>query len=112
MDGLGILILGLLLSVALLVVSMAVPRWRRFALAAAISPFAASIVFLIGMFILADLSPGAEYGIAPRGNERDPTRAELLLWLTSVLVTFVLSGVICVRLQRGVTDAFKRVWPG
>lgn len=102
MDGLGIPLLGGLISVVLLMGCLDVPRFKRFALAALISPFATSVVFLIGLFIIADMNPAAEYGAhyTPTGNEHDPTAFDYLLWLGSAALTLLLSGLICVKVQR------------
>ncbi len=102
MDGLGILILGGLASLFAFFVCLLMARLRRYALAALISPFASSIVFLIGMFLLADMNPAAEYrsSYIPVAREHNATAGHILLWLLSVVVTFFVSGFIGVKAQR------------
>src|SRR5580698_7154819 len=56
MDGIGIPILGAVDSLVLLLLCLAVPRLRSLSLAALTSPFIASIVLLLGGFILADMN--------------------------------------------------------
>jgi len=75
---------------------------QRFALAALVSPFLSSIVFIVGSFILSDMNPAAEYGSAyvPNGMEHNPTNGETALWLLSVVLMFLMSAFVCVKLQR------------
>jgi hypothetical protein len=76
-------------------------RLRRFALAALISPFVSSVVFLFGSWILADMSPCAEQAyscVSPSGHAA--TRMDVGIWLFSVLTTLLLSTLICVKLQK------------
>jgi hypothetical protein len=102
MDGLGIPILGGLVSMGTFLLCLAVSRFRRFALAALVSPFASSLVFLVGMFIIADMNPAVEYGsdYIPNGHERDATKVDIALWLSSVGVTFMTSAFVCFKAQQ------------
>ena len=58
------LIPGALVGLGLFLKCVATPNLRRFTLAALVSPFASSLVFILGSFILADMNPAAEYGSA------------------------------------------------
>lgn len=100
-DGPGILILGGLIGFAALVFCFGNPRCKRFALAGLVSPIAASLVFLIGLFVLADMNPatgiGAQYVFT--GKEQDPTTFDNTFWLGSTAATFLLCGFACVKVQ-------------
>ena len=113
MDGLGIPILGGLIGFVALMVCTSDPRFRRFALAAIISPLAASLVFVIGSFLLADMNLAREYGAqyTPTGKEHDPTTFDTCLWLGSTVVTFFLSAFVCVWAQRIWAGITKRLRP-
>jgi hypothetical protein len=102
MDGIGVPIAGALLGVVLLLACLTAPKLRRFALAALVSPFLSSIVFIAGSFVLSDMNPAAEYGSSyvPTRREHDPTKGEVALWIASVVATFLLSAFVCVNLQR------------
>ena len=102
MDGILILIVGVLVSVSLGFVCLVVPRLRRFLLAALASPFLTSIVFLLGAFVLADMNPAREYGAAyiQTGKEYDPTKLDYGLWLLAVVATFALSSALAYGAQR------------
>jgi hypothetical protein len=102
MDGIGIPILGALVSLVLFVLCLAVPRLRYLSLAALASPFSASMVLLLGGFILADMNPAREYGAAyiPSGKEHDPTRLDLLLLFLSVGGAFIVTGYVGFAIQK------------
>jgi hypothetical protein len=102
MDGIGIPLLGALVSFTLFLLSLAIPRFRRFALAALAAPFIASVALLIGSFILADMNPAREYGAAyiPNGREHDPTRMDFFLVFLSGGITFVVSGYVVFVIQK------------
>jgi hypothetical protein len=109
MEGIGIPILGAFVAGFLFLVCVVVPTLRPYALAALVSPFAASIVFMVGAFILADMNPAREYGseYVPKGTELDRTKVHVVLWLLSVIATLTVSAVVCVRLQREAIAAFR-----
>ena len=111
MDGIGVPLLGAAVGFAAVIVCLNVPRLRRFALAALISPFVASLVFLVGLFMLADMNPAIEYGTqyTPTGREHDPTMFNNVLWLGSTGMTFVLSGVVCLKAQQIGVRIIQRV---
>ncbi len=102
MDGIGTPIVGFLVGIVLFSICMDRPRFRGLAFAALISPFASSLVFILGSFILADMNPAIEYGpsYVPNGTEHDPTRGEVLLWLAAMVTTFLLSAFVCFRTQQ------------
>jgi hypothetical protein len=77
------------------------PPFRRFALAAFVSPIVSSVVFLLGSWILSDMNPCVEYGYScvPKGGH-DPTRLDVSLWLLCVAATFLLSGFVCFKVQQ------------
>jgi tetrahydromethanopterin S-methyltransferase subunit D len=101
MDGIGLPILAFVFGVVLCLICGTIPPLRRFALAAFVSPAVSSVVFLFGSWILADMNPCAEYGSSciPNGGH-DPTRLDVSLWLLSVAVAFVLSTVVCFKIQQ------------
>jgi hypothetical protein len=114
MDGIGIPIAGAVVSLALFLVCRGTPRLKRFALAALVAPFASSVVFMVGSFILADMNPAVEYGSSyiPTGNEHDPTKGDVLLWLASVAATFFLSAFVCLKIQGLFASILRRIgWP-
>ena len=102
MDGLLIPIVGVLLSLVLGFVRLVVPRLRRFLLAALVSPFLSSVVFLLGAFVLADMNPARDYGAAHilTGREHNPTRLDYGLWLLAVMTTFLIGSALAYRAQR------------
>jgi hypothetical protein len=112
MDGIGIVILGAIIAFCLFLLCIGVPKLRRYAFAALVSPFVASVVFLIGSFVLADMNPALECGseYVPNGTERDPTNMDVALWLLSVIATLAVSAVVCVGLQRLAIEAFQHFW--
>jgi hypothetical protein len=83
MFALGIPIFGGLAGFGAMTICLIFPGLERFAAAALVSPFAASVVFLFGTLIIADMHPGAEYGSAytPTGRAHDPTTLETWLYL-------------------------------
>ena len=87
---------------------MGTPKLRRYALAAFVSPIAASLVCLIGLFYLADMNPANEYGASyvPTGKEHDPTNTDFLLWLVSTALTFLATALICIKVQKAATGVF------
>jgi hypothetical protein len=91
--------------------SLMVPRLRRFAAAALTAPILASVVLLVGGFILADMNPAWEYGAAyiPNGREHDPTKLDISLLFLSVVFTFVISGCGAFLIQKHATKII-RVW--
>jgi hypothetical protein len=111
MDGLGIPILGGLVSLLAFFVCLLVRRLRRYALAALVSPFTASIVFLIGMFLVADMNPAVEYGpsYTPTGREHNPTTGHLVFWLLSVVVAFLVSGFAGMKAQQILHKMARRI---
>ena len=64
MDGILIPVAGLFVGVSFGLFSLMVPRLRRFTAAALTAPILASVVLLVGGFILADMNPAREYGAA------------------------------------------------
>ena len=102
MDGIGIPILGALVSFVLCVLCLAVPRLRHLSLAALASPFISSIVLLLGALILADMNPAREYGAAyiPTGKEHDPTGLDFLLLFLSVGGAFMVTGYVAFAIQK------------
>lgn len=104
MDGIGLPIFGLFFGGVLFCICVGVPVLRRFALAALVSPFVSSVVFLFGSWILSDMNPGAEYGYKPQGGEHDPTRLDVILWLACVAATFLLSAVGCFKIQYSISS--------
>jgi hypothetical protein len=114
MDGIGIPILGGIIGFAALVFCLSTPRFKRFALAAFVSPLAASTVFLIGLFVLADMNPALEYGAhyIPTGRQHDPTALDNALWLASTAATFLFCGLACVKAQKFWGKLVERIWTG
>ena len=114
MDGLGIPIFGGFIGLVALLVCSSNPRLKRFALAACVSPFIASIVFLIGLFIIADMNPAVEYGAqyTPTGREHDPTALNYGAWLGSTILTFSVSAIVCFRAQQIGAGILRRMHPG
>lgn len=112
MDGIGIPILGALVAGCLFLLCVAVPRLRPYAFAALVSPFAASVVFILGAFVLADMNPAQEYGseYIPNGTEHDPTKLDIAIWLLSVIATLAVSAVVCIRLQQLAIEALRQFW--
>ena len=110
MDGILIPILGLLASIALGLLCLILPRFRRFTLPALITPFLTSGVFLVGAFILADMNPAREYGAAYvlTGKEHDPSALDYFLWLLATTVTMVLSAIGGYLIQRAGVELFSR----
>ena len=111
MDGLGIPILGGLASLFAFLVCLLVRRLRRYSLAALVSPFASSLAFLVGMFVLADMNPAAEYGpsYTPTGQEHNPTTGQIVFWLGSVAVTFLVSGFLGIKIQQILHKVLRRI---
>jgi len=91
-----------MIGFAALLFCLSEPRFKRFALAVLVSPLAASMVFLIGLFVLADMNPAAEYGAEyiPTGKEHDPTALDNALWLGSTAATFLFCGFACIKVQK------------
>jgi hypothetical protein len=110
MDGILLPIAGVFVGICFGLLSLAVPRLRPFTLAALTAPFLASVVLLIGSFILADMNPAREYGAAyiPNGHEHNPTKLDFFLLFLSVASTFVVSGWGAFFIQRYVTRAIGR----
>ena len=72
MDGIGVPIVGALAGVVLFLVCATTPDLRRFALAALVSPFTSSVVF-IACEVLADETRGLgligkSVGVAPKSG--------------------------------------------
>lgn len=113
MDGIAVPILGALVGAWLFIECLVTHRFRRFAFAALVSPFAASLAFILGSFILADMNPAREYGASYvlTGNEHDSTKTDVLLWLLSVPLTFLVSGFICFKLQQLGGGLLQRIRP-
>ena len=103
MDGIGLPIAAVLLGSLLCLLCGSFRPLRRFALAALVSPFLSSIVFLFGSWVLSDMNPCAEFGsscIPPGGH--DATRLDVSLWLLSVAAVFLLSTFACLRIQKAI----------
>jgi hypothetical protein len=101
MDGIGLPVAAILLGSLLCLIFGKIRPLRRFALAALVSPFLSSIVFLFGSWILSDMNPCAEYGsscVPPGGH--DATRLDVSLWLLSVALAFLLSALVCLKVQK------------
>jgi hypothetical protein len=111
MDGLGIPILGGLASLFAFFVCLLVTHLRRYALAALVSPFMASVAFLIGMFLLADMNPSVEYGPSyiPNRREYNPATGHLVFWLLSVVVIFLVSGFVGIKVQQILHKMARRI---
>jgi hypothetical protein len=101
MDGVGLPILAFLFGVVLCLICRAIPPFKRFALAALVSPIVSSVAFLFGSWILADMNPCAEYASSciPNGGH-DPTRLDVSLWLLLVAIAFLLSAAACFKIQQ------------
>ncbi len=112
MEGIGIPILGALVAGCLFLLCVAVPRLRPYSFAALVSPFAASIVFIGGAFVLVDMNPAQEYGseYIPNGTEHDSTKIDIAIWLLSVIATLAVSVVVCVPLQQLASEALQHFW--
>jgi hypothetical protein len=67
--------IGRLVGVGGITICLIFPSLRCFALAALISPFAASVVFFIGTLIIADMDVAAEHGsgFTLKGSDHGPT---------------------------------------
>lgn len=100
MDGIGLPILAFLFGTILFLIATARPRFRRFALAAIVAPTLTSFVFLLGSWILSDMDPCVEYGSSciPDGG-RASDGFDVSLWLMATAVTFVVSAVVCYKIQ-------------
>jgi hypothetical protein len=101
MDGIGLPIAAFLFGSLLCLIFAKIRPLKQFALAALVSPFLSSIVFLFGSWVLSDMNPCAEYGsscVPPGGHEA--TRLDVSLWLLSVAVTFLLSALACPKIQK------------
>jgi hypothetical protein len=109
MDGIGLPIAALLLGALLSWICETIRLFRRFRLAALVSPFLASVVFLFGSWIVSDMNPCAEYDLScvPPGGH-DATGEDVSLWLLSVAATFLLSALICVRVQKAFKSRKRR----
>lgn len=105
MDGLGIPILGGLVGFAALLVCLSHPTFRRYALAALVSPTAASVV--------ADMNPAVEYGAQyiPTGREHNPTTLNYCAWLGSTMLTFLVRAGVCFKVQQAGAGILRRIHP-
>ena len=110
MEGMLLPVLGVFLGVVCGFVCLMVRRLRGFVLAAGVSPFVASMVFLMGGFILQDMNPAVEYGAAyhPTGKEHVPTGLDYFLWLFAVVAAFGLSFALAYFAQRVAVSVFRR----
>ena len=100
MDGLGIPIIGVMAGFLLSLVCSSIDRLRRFTLAALVSPFIASVVFILGAWIIVDDRDHDGEPIAQHENEPPSPNAAIALWLGTIGTSFVVSSVICNKLQR------------
>ncbi len=102
MDGILIPIVGLITSIVLGLACASIPRLRSCALPALVAPFATSVVFLLGCFMLADMNPAREYGSSyiSTGKEHDPTRVDYILLFAAVCTTLVVSSGTAYLVQR------------
>jgi lipopolysaccharide export LptBFGC system permease protein LptF len=102
MEGILIPMLGALVGGILGLICLVKPPLRRYFLSALVTPFAASLAFLLGAFWLADMNPAREYGRAyiSTGKEHDPTRLDYVLWLSAVIATIALSAAVSYLIQR------------
>jgi hypothetical protein len=112
-DGILIPMCGVLISGMLGLTCLFRPRLHPYFLSALATPFATSVVFLLGAFWLADMNPAREYGptYIPNGREHDPTRIDYVLWLSAVIGTMVLTAVAAYFGQRLSIQALKRIIP-
>ncbi|MCX6612076.1 MAG: hypothetical protein NTW74_14630 [Acidobacteria bacterium] len=112
MDGLGIIILGALVAPIVFLVCLVIPRMRPYALAGLVSPFISSIVFLLGLFIIADMNPAIEYGseYTPKGTEHDPNFFAAALLLIAVAAAFAVSSIVCNTIQSMAIEAVRDIW--
>lgn len=113
MEGIGIIVIGFLMSAALGLLCFLSKSLRQFTLAALVSPFATSIAFLLGAFVLADMNPGREYGSAyiPKGTEHNPVALNYFEWLIAVLTTATLSATLSYLLQKGAVKLLQTKGP-
>ena len=112
MDGLGIIILGALFAPISFLICLVIPRMRLYALAGLVSPFIASIVFLLGLFTLADMNPAIEYGseYTPNGTEHDPNFFAAAVVLIVVAAAFAVSSIVCNTIQHMAIEAIRDLW--
>jgi hypothetical protein len=102
MFALGIPMLGGLAGLGAMIFCLVFPHLRRFALAALVSPFAASVVFFIGTLIIADMQLAADPGsvFTLKGYEHGPTTFDIWLYFGSPVVTFLVSIPLFVKVQQ------------
>jgi hypothetical protein len=99
---LGIPVIGGLVGVGGMTICLIFPGLRRFALAALVSAFAASVVFFFGTLIVADINLAAEHGsgFTLKGYEHGPTTLGIWLYFGSPIVTFLLSVPLLMKVQQ------------
>jgi hypothetical protein len=109
MEGILIPIVGLMTSVVLGLVCASIPRLRSYVLPALMAPFATSVIFLLGCFVLADMNPAREYGATyvSTGKEHDPTRVDYILLFATVCTTSVVSSGAAYLVQRAAMGVLR-----
>jgi len=96
-------------SIVLGLVCASIPRLRSYVLPALVAPFATSVVFLLGCFILADMNPAREYGASyiSTGKEHDPTRVDYILLFAAFCTTLVVSSGTAYLVQRAALGVLR-----
>jgi hypothetical protein len=110
MDGIGLPIAAFLLGLLFCLIFGVIRPLRRFVLAALVSSFLSSIVFLYGSWIISDMDPCVEYGsscVPPGGHPATPL--DVNLWLLSTAATFLLTALVSFQIQKALKSGVIQV---